>query len=748
MAYSLLSEPFYGFTKNDCNDKILIGNWVNEMYYTIKRKDPNHLITIGLQHPETVINWDYGMMMVDFMSLHLYAWSEDPNYSSRMIWKYYKFLSNNYNFPWVISETGFSGTDITSNQDNHTGSEEDQLDFANDNIQRSQDCGCKGYGWWGHQDIGYGSNWEENLGFITRWPEQREKKARGAFANMQNIIPNTGNCVTPEKYLNIDEGTVWKLTGYVKDENGSPIKDALIFGTNGNVRVLADEQGKFKLYTNGSDYGGLWISAIGYELQVPKTITNNQTYTLKKINKNQWTKRFTNNNSNTLLDWTFNDYDRFLPCDFDGDGKDELLCIQFNNPERNKVNIYSFDNGKWINTWDNDGNNSFGGWSVKSFDKYLVGDFDGDGKDELQCLQLTPGYHNWSTTLRFINNEWSCPYSNSGTSSSFAGWWLNINDDFVVGDFNGDQKDEILCYQKNDDVDCFATMLYFENSDWKFGPSNNGNDWIGEWRLSSTDIIKAGNFDEDKADELICTQIGGLNDWITIQNFDNNTWNRLWSNEARNTEPIYFYRSNLVIGNFDFDDKDEILGINKSSAAKFDFVNPSLNSEWNIRNSTLSDWTINPKANCFFMHTIEKAPDYFFVIEKNKNQNYSGEMFSLNNLIQGNTSSLRSENVSINNRISDKDSSKADLGYVNKFNVKVFPNPTKGEVNIQAENGTINLIEVYNYQGQVLYEKSYNSETSIFIDISNFPNAIYLLKITNSESGITCNQLILNTTSK
>lgn len=724
MAYSLLSEPFYGFGKTDRNDKILIGNWINEMYYTTKRTDSNHLITIGLQHPETVINWDYGMMMVDFMSLHLYAWSEDVNYSNRMMSKYYKFLSNNYNHPWMISETGFSGTDTISRQDSHTGTEQEQLNFASFNIQRAQDCGCKGYGWWAHQNLGYGSNWEENLGFVTRWPEEDEKDASRAFDNMQNIIPSSINCSEPSNYLNIDEGTTFRLKGYVKDENGNSIKNALIFSEAGNFRALTGVDGEFMLYTNGITLTNIWISGIGYEAKVITNPQNNSTYTIKKINQNNWTKRFTNNSSNSLLDWTFNDYDNILTCDFDGDGKEELLCIQKNNSGNCKANIYEFDNGEWTRIWTNNGNNAFGGWSIRSSDKYLVGDFDGDGKDEIQCMQLTSGSKNWSTTLKFVDGSWSCIYTNSGISSSFAGWWLNSYDDFVVGDFDGDSRDDILCYQRSDAFNCYATILNYANNTWNYGWANNGNDFIGEWRLCSTDRLYSGDFDGDGKDELISTQTEGSSDWITIQNFDYNSWNRLWSNSGDNTVGIYPYRGKLVIGNFDFDDKDEILGI-YTWATKFDFDNNTLNWSWSTGASTLSDWNVNYNANCFFMRTIEKAPDYLFVIEE-KSSLYSAEMFSMNILVQGSSYPLKSGKVNVQN-IYEKEEFSLNI----EDAINVYPNPTRNYLNIIIPESQLCLVELMDINGRII-KSIKNVEGHIRIDISPFNAGIYLLKVNSS----------------
>ena len=69
---------------------------------------------------------------------------------------------------------------------------------------------------------------------------------------------------------------------------------------------------------------------------------------------------------------------------------------------------------------------------------------------------------------------------------------------------------------------------------------------------------------------------------------------------------------------------------------------------------------------------------------------------------------MNSNNTSVENKI-------------NKFNI--YPNPTKGIVELQGINGSFK-VDLYDYAGKYLQSTSHSS-----IDLSNYPSGIYLLKV-------------------
>jgi hypothetical protein len=69
--------------------------------------------------------------------------------------------------------------------------------------------------------------------------------------------------------------------------------------------------------------------------------------------------------------------------------------------------------------------------------------------------------------------------------------------------------------------------------------------------------------------------------------------------------------------------------------------------------------------------------------------------------------------------------------------VKIFPNPSYGQVHIQGFN--IEACEVYDYSGNLLKEEKYTE----VIDISGLPDGVYILKIVDSSGSHIVKQLIL-----
>src|SRR5690606_32121228 len=51
----------------------------------------------------------------------------------------------------------------------------------------------------------------------------------------------------------------------------------------------------------------------------------------------------------------------------------------------------------WIHKWGNTGNRWIAGWYINTNDIYVIGDFDGDGKDELFCVNP----NGWAALIKF-----------------------------------------------------------------------------------------------------------------------------------------------------------------------------------------------------------------------------------------------------------------------------------------------------------------------------------------------------------
>ena len=112
--------------------------------------------------------------------------------------------------------------------------------------------------------------------------------------------------------------------------------------------------------------------------------------------------------------------------------------------------------------------------------------------------------------------------------------------------------------------------------------------------------------------------------------------------------------------------------------------------------------------------------------------------FNVNEEIKGNTNDLISD---FNNKLFDE--LIIGIGYNHlkaseekytflKNKVNIYPNPTKGTITIASvENTTIDKIEIVDFLGKIVSVKTENTSQ---IDISEFSNGVYILKIHSGES--------------
>lgn len=131
-----------------------------------------------------------------------------------------------------------------------------------------------------------------------------------------------------------------------------------------------------------------------------------------------------------------------------------------------------------------------------------------------------------------------------------------------IGDFNGDGAEDLLGVSTT-----WMTLFHFRNNDWEWGWTNQGNPAVGNGIFAVKDNLIVGDFDWDGKDEVL-----GIGAGVTLFNFDNGNWSPSWSNNGSTTDPIYQSSRNgnyLVAGNFDLSgnsgsslaNKDELVSV-------------------------------------------------------------------------------------------------------------------------------------------------------------------------------------------
>jgi hypothetical protein len=187
--------------------------------------------------------------------------------------------------------------------------------------------------------------------------------------------------------------------------------------------------------------------------------------------------------------WNLGAIDQHFAGDFNGDGKDEIFIrspewagLLSYNGTKFQLDSIQFD---WINGKDS----SVGGWNLGDQDKHYVGDFNGDGKDDVFIRSpewaglLT--YNGTKFQVDSIQFDWI-----NGKDSSVGGWNLSTVDQQFIGDFNDDGKDDVFIRSPE-----WAGLLTYNGTN--FQVDSIQFDWIDGWNLSAVDQHFVGEFVRD-----------------------------------------------------------------------------------------------------------------------------------------------------------------------------------------------------------------------------------------------------------
>jgi hypothetical protein len=175
----------------------------------------------------------------------------------------------------------------------------------------------------------------------------------------------------------------------------------------------------------------------------------------------------------------------------------------------------------WQYLWGNGGNNALNGWVLSPHDRYAVGDFNGDGTDEL--FTANPVSH-WASILRYNGSGWSMPWSNGG--SNWVDWWaLGTSDRFVAGDFiPGNGRDELLGFSVS-----YAHLMVYNGSTWTTVWSNLGSGIVHWWYINAADRYLAARFDTGLPGERLLA-INANSDYAHLMRWTGSAFTTDWSN--------------------------------------------------------------------------------------------------------------------------------------------------------------------------------------------------------------------------
>jgi len=210
--------------------------------------------------------------------------------------------------------------------------------------------------------------------------------------------------------------------------------------------------------------------------------------------------------------WCDTDMSRLYQGDFNGDGKSDLLCHDM--ATGHKWIDYADANGQYGGTdWQRDGH-----WCDEQTSRLYVGDFNGDGRDDLLCHDVVTG-NKWMDLAdangQFNNTDWERHENWCGGPPTRR---------LYVGDFNGDHRADLLCH----DVASGYKWIDYADANGQF----NGTDWEldAKWCFHDTAELHIGDFNGDGKDDFLCHDLANGHEWIDYADaagrFSGTDWQR------------------------------------------------------------------------------------------------------------------------------------------------------------------------------------------------------------------------------
>lgn len=198
--------------------------------------------------------------------------------------------------------------------------------------------------------------------------------------------------------------------------------------------------------------------------------------------------------------WEIRKGDVYLAGDFDGDGRDELAVFNgkhWSMPYLGMLKVGSDGSVRLIARYDGD----IAGWGgFAGNDKFLVGDFDGDGRDDLLVLNMTDWSMPYAATLRSTGTGFTQTRRYDGDIPGWGG--MREHDQFSVARVSGTARSDLIAWNSRDWSSIYLGLIR---------PGRSGglqcirlweDDLPGWGGFAKNDKIHVGDFNGDGRDDL------------------------------------------------------------------------------------------------------------------------------------------------------------------------------------------------------------------------------------------------------
>ncbi len=139
---------------------------------------------------------------------------------------------------------------------------------------------------------------------------------------------------------------------------------------------------------------------------------------------------------------------------------------------------------------------SSGSWGFWDSQEWMAGDFDGNGADDILASYAVGD----GTTLRFYASDGSSFATPTAWAS--GGWGFYTSAEWDIGDFNGDGRDDVISVYKNSSDGSSTLRVYTSNGSGFDAPSA----WsVGQWGHYDSAQWMTGDFNNDGLEDVAAT---------------------------------------------------------------------------------------------------------------------------------------------------------------------------------------------------------------------------------------------------
>ncbi len=360
---------------------------------------------------------------------------------------------------------------VAENQVNNAGAELDMLGWIGSGTDDSD-------GWIAYSDPHSGSK-----AFLTR----------------------SSSFVAMSQTLYLQEGATYKASFWTKSANSSSYELQLIISDNIVISLsdLSEHYIKYSASFTARDSTEILQIKGKAPILVDDIIVNFESFpppTYSPTESPTSPTSFPTILPNVLGAWCLSG-STLLVGDFNGDGRDDLLC---NDPTTGQNQIMISIGRGFIpigSAYDETGKLNIGInplWCGNPA-KLLIGDFNGDGKDDLWCRGSSGNEYFFLSNGNGFN---SISSDSAGLINIGQGIWCTSGQNAAVGDFNGDGKDDLWCNDNGYNDIMISTGSTFN----AIGAVVDGSISIGpnsQWCIIDREIFSK-DFNDDSRSDILC----------------------------------------------------------------------------------------------------------------------------------------------------------------------------------------------------------------------------------------------------